>query len=92
MLGRSILTELLRIADAERKELSEILANFEADKPDILGGIFDTLVIAMTIFPLVKLQNLPRMADFARWGYAIGEALGESLGQVWDMYNKIAHP
>jgi hypothetical protein len=83
LLDRSILIELLRITDSERKELSEITASFEADKPDILGGIFDTLVIAMAIFPLVKLQNLPRMADFARWGYAIGEALGESLGQVF---------
>jgi hypothetical protein len=58
LLDRSILIELLRITDTERKELSEILARFEADKPDILGGIFDTLVTAMSIFPLVKLQNL----------------------------------
>jgi 5S rRNA maturation endonuclease (ribonuclease M5) len=83
LLDRSILIELLRITDTERKELSEIMANFETDKHDILGGIFDTLVIAMSLFPLVKLQNLPRMADFARWGYAIGEALGANLGQVF---------
>jgi hypothetical protein len=83
LLDRSILIELLRITDTERKELSEIIANFEADKPDILGGIFDTLVKAIAVFPTVKLQNLPRMADFARWGYAIGEALGEGSGRVF---------
>ena len=83
LLDRSILIELIRITDCERKELSEVLANFEADKADILGGIFDTVVKAMNIFPKVKLQNLPRMADFARWGYAIGEALGKGLGQVF---------
>ena len=46
------------------------------DLPSILGGIFDTLSRAMAIYPTVKLDKLPRMADFARWGYAIGEALG----------------
>jgi 5S rRNA maturation endonuclease (ribonuclease M5) len=83
LLDRSILIKLLRITDTERKELSEITSSFEADKPDILGGIFDTLVVAMAIFPMVKLQILPHMADFARWGYAIGEALGANLRQVF---------
>ena len=30
----------------------------------------------MKIFDSVELERLPRMADFAKWGYAIGEALG----------------
>lgn len=37
---------------------------------------------AMKIYPDVKLDKMPRMADFAHWGYAIGEALG-NLGQVF---------
>jgi len=82
LLDRSILIELIRIADSDRRELSEVLNSFEADKADILGGIFDTVVKAMDIFPAVRLQNLPRMADFARWGYAVGEALG-GLGQIF---------
>jgi hypothetical protein len=76
LLDRSILIELVRIKDMNRRELSEVMASFEADKADILGGIFDLLAKAITIYPKVKLQNLPRMADFARWGYAVGEALG----------------
>jgi len=83
LLDRSILIELMRIKDSNRRELSEVMANFEVDKPDILGGIFDTLVKAMNIYPTLKLKNLPRMADFARWGYAIGEALGEGTGQIF---------
>ena len=55
------------------------MAKFEADKPSILGGIFDVLVKAMNIYPTVSLQSFPRMADFAQWGYAIGEALGTGL-------------
>ena len=83
LLDRAILLELVRIADVNRRELAEIQANFEADQPSILGGIFDTLSKAMSIYPTVKLQCLPRMADFAKWGYAIGEALGVGLGQVF---------
>jgi hypothetical protein len=83
LLDRSILVELVRIAESDRKELSEIISNFENDKADILGGIFDTAVKAVNIFPTVKLKNLPRMADFARWGYAIGESLGEGLGEIF---------
>jgi len=83
LLDRSILIELMRIKDSNRRELSEVMANFEADKPDILGGIFDTLVKAMKIYPTLQLKNLPRMADFARWGYAIGEALDEGMGQIF---------
>ncbi len=76
LLDRAILVELCRIEDDKRKELSEIQAEFEKDLPYILGGIFDTLVEAVKIYLTVKLDYLPRMADFARWGYAIGEALG----------------
>jgi len=76
LLDRSILIELERISESDRRELAEVQAAFEADRAEILGGIFDTLSKAMAIFPTVKLDKLPRMADFARWGYAIGEALG----------------
>ena len=80
LLDRSILIELERIPDTNRRELAEIMASFRADKPAILAGIFDVLSKAMAIYPAVTIEELPRMADFTRWGYAIGEALG-GLGQ-----------
>ena len=76
LLDRSILIELERISEDKRRELNDLMQNFEADRPAILGGMFGTLSEAMKIYPSVKLASLPRMADFARWGYAIGEALG----------------
>lgn len=76
LLDRSILMELKRIPEEERRELKELQRDFEESLPGILGGILDTLSKAMAIYPTVKLDKLPRMADFARWGYAIGEALG----------------
>ena len=44
--------------------------------PEILGGAFDILSLAMAIRPKVSLASRPRMADFAEWGYAIAEAAG----------------
>lgn len=82
LLDRAILIELSRIKEEERQELSKVLSNFEEDLPEILGGVFDVLSKAMAIYPTVKLDKLPRMADFARWCYAIAEAMGEN-GQVF---------
>ncbi|MDR9787649.1 MAG: hypothetical protein RJR37_10480 [Peptococcaceae bacterium MAG4] len=36
----------------------------------------------MQIYPHVKLPALPRMADFATWGYAIMEAVGD-MGEAF---------
>lgn len=82
LLDRAILFELERVPENKRKELKEIYASFEEDRPLFLGVIFDTLTKAMKIYPTVKLDKLPRMADFCRWGYAIAEALGLS-GEVF---------
>lgn len=86
LLDRSLLIELERITEADRKELSEVWSAFEADQTSILGGILDTLSKAMGIYPSVKLGRLPRMADFARWGYAIGEALGGKGQEFLDQF------
>lgn len=76
LLDRSILIELERVSAENRKNLQEVYSDFEADRPYLLGAIFDILSKAMCIFPDVKLSKLPRMADFCRWGYAIAEAMG----------------
>lgn len=78
LLDRSLLFELSRVPDTERKELQAVYSAFESERPLILGSIFDTLSKAMALLPSVKLDALPRMADFARLGYAVAEVLGKS--------------
>lgn len=78
LLDRSILLNLERISPENRKESQAFWAEFELDRPLILGAIFDVLAKALALYPIVKLDRLPRMADFARWGYAIAEASGYS--------------
>lgn len=76
MLDRSILIEVQRIEPRERKVESDILAEFEGNRSRIMGGVFNVVSLAMKIYSTLDLEHLPRMADFAKWGYAISEALG----------------
>jgi len=93
LMDRSILLHLERIDPNRRKDETEFWADFEKKKAGILGGIFNTLSRAIAIYPTVKLKSLPRMADFAKWGYAIGEALKQDGGNEFlEAYDaNIAH-
>lgn len=81
LLDRSILLQLERISDEKRKAIVDLKAEFMAERPVIMGGIFDTLSKAMKLYKNVKLDKPPRMADFERWGYAIAEAIEQGAGQ-----------
>lgn len=83
LLDRSIMIEVLRVNEDMRRELQEVLDSFEKDRPIILGAIFDVLAKAKEIYPKVKLDKLPRMADFCRWGYAIAEAIEDGNGNLF---------
>ena len=78
LLDRSILIHLDRISEDKRKPSQLFWAEFERDLPYILGVIFDVLVKALDPTLLWSWNRLLRMADFARWGYAIAEAAGFS--------------
>ena len=89
LMDRSILFPLERIHKEKRKKEAELWAEFESFKPSMLGGIFDTLSKAMTIYPAVHLPWTPRMADFGTWGFSIAEALGKGMGEKFlEAYRK----
>jgi hypothetical protein len=75
-MDRALLFESARIPESERKEVKQLLEEFDRDRPRILAGIFSALAKALEIEPDLESKKLPRMADFARWGRAISEALG----------------
>lgn len=80
LLDRTMLLNCERITSEQRKREADLLKDFDEVMPEILGGMFDILSKAMAIHPQVDLDELPRMADFATWGYAIAEALGTGRG------------
>lgn len=73
---RTYVIPLDRIPDNERQEERRLMAQFDAELPELLGGIFNTLSKALEIFPTVDLCNLPRLADWAKYAYAVADALG----------------
>lgn len=87
LLDRAILVSLKRITPEKRKEAQVFWAEFEQDRPKILGAIFDVLASALPLYPTVELPSRPRMADFMRWGCIIAEAAGFSRTSFFDAYN-----
>ena len=47
---------------------------FELARPRILGALLDATAHGLQVLPRVRLQRLPRMADFAFWATACGSA------------------
>jgi len=75
-LDRCLLFQLERIPDSKRKEESSLYTDFKDNKPIILGAMYKILSEAMGIYEHIKIDKLPRMADFAKWGCAISKAMG----------------
>lgn len=88
LIDRLVCLKLNRIDSEKRRTETEIMENFKKDLPHILDGIFITLSKAIPIYNKLNLERLPRMADFAKWGYAIAEALGYGGDKFMRIYEK----
>jgi hypothetical protein len=88
LLDRSILLSVKRIDAAQRIPEDQFWKNFNDKRASLLGAIFDSIAKAMSIYPTVTLTELPRMADFAKWGYAIAEAIGYKGNVFIDAYTE----
>lgn len=78
---RTIVFDLKRVSPERMMEENDLMAEFEKALPGILGGCFNLLAKALEIVPGLKLEKLPRMASYAKWGFAIAEAIGEGRGE-----------
>ena len=63
---RLLAVELARIPTDRRRPDAEINTAYGAARPRILGALLDLTVEALAALPVVQLDELPRMADFAR--------------------------
>jgi hypothetical protein len=72
---RCVFLQLPPILSANRRAENEFWRSFEADYPRILGGVLDLIVGAVRALPSVHCPDLPRMADYARWGVALDNGL-----------------
>lgn len=76
LLDRVAMIELAPIAPEERRTEEEFWSAWEQARPKILGALLDGAAAALASFKEIELEGHPRMADFARWCEAAGEAFG----------------
>jgi hypothetical protein len=72
---RAIFLTLAPIGEAERRPEAELWREFEIARPCILGALLDAVVHGLRALGRVRLDRLPRMADFALWATACETAL-----------------
>jgi hypothetical protein len=76
LLDRSLILTLPALEEAKRKGEKELVAEFEEQLPYLLGGLFDAISTALSRQDQIKLDRLPRMADFTLWSVAAEPAFG----------------
>ena len=80
-IGRTIPVKVSRISETKRKTQSELDSEFAKIKPYLLGGIYNTLSKVLKLLPSVRLNKLPRLADWYVLSYAICECMDGHTGQ-----------
>lgn len=83
---RSLPVRLPVIPDTARKTEREVLAEAARATPGILAALLDAVAVGLERFPEVRLDGLPRMADFARWVAACEPALPWEEGRFLEIY------
>jgi hypothetical protein len=87
VLDRSLVVELERIPDAERRTEEELWERFEAEHPKMMGVFFDILTRAIALKPSIKLSRRPRLADWGEYAAAVCEVMGwggDTFLEDWD--------
>ncbi len=83
LLDRALVISLPPIPDEGRRPEAELWREFERDRPAMLAALFDAVSGALRSVEDVRLEGMPRMADFAVWATAAEKALGWSRVRSW---------
>jgi hypothetical protein len=92
VLDRSLIVELERIPDGQRRTEDELWERFEAERPKLLGAAFDILAKALAHRPSLKLSRRPRLADWGEHAASVYEVMGwgaEQFLEDWDEVVKV---
>lgn len=79
---RCTVLELLAIAPEARKSEAQMLEEFEADCPVILGGLYQLISKTLQRLPDAEILAPSRMLDFCRWLAATELAMGLDAGAL----------
>lgn len=84
---RSIVLTLKPIPEEKRRLERELFSEFESLTPAILGALLDAMSHGFENLPNIKLDKLPRMADFALWSSACSKALWDDKEAFLDAFD-----
>ncbi len=85
-LDRTLIVEFLDPKPEMRRDEAELWRECEEMRPRILGALLDAASAGLRNLPKVRLDRLPRMADFAIWFSACEEYLGMEPGEALTVY------
>ncbi len=88
LLDRSLILTLPMVPARKRLEEETLWRCFERSYARLFSGVLETLSRALRELPRVRLRELPRMADFARWGVACERALSWPEGAFLAAYKR----
>lgn len=86
LASRSILLQLPRIPDGQRRTSEEVARGFAAAHPFILGALLDGVSRALRDRDCLGPMELPRMADFVLWCTAAEAAFKWQRGTIRDAF------
>jgi hypothetical protein len=86
LLDRAIILYLPAIPEERRRPEAEFWRAFEQKRPCILGALLDAVSEALRNVEAVRLERLPRMADFAVWAAAAAPKLGHTVEEFTEAY------
>jgi hypothetical protein len=92
VLDRSLVVELERIPDKERRTEEELWAAFEGEHSSLLGAALDTLSRAIVRKSSLQLSRRPRLADWGEYAASVYEVMGwgaETFLSDWDEVVKV---
>jgi len=88
LLDRSVVVTLDFIKPEERKTNRELKDSWAKDRPCIFGALCNAASSALKNYDQVDEDDLPRMADFAKWIIAAEEELPWEKGQFLETLKK----
>ena len=89
LADRTIAVTLPQIPEHARRPERELYAAMDRIRPRVLGGLLDAASNGLGRLATVKLEQLPRMADFAEWVVACEPALPWEEGEFLASYEAV---
>jgi Domain of unknown function (DUF3854) len=88
LADRVLMAQLPEIPQDKRLPQGELNEKVETARPFILGALLTVLSKTLARLPHIKPDNLPRMADYAKFAIASEEALGLKEGEFMAIFNE----